>query len=74
MRRSGLAAALAYSCEQLREHHGREWEIKGMGRWVTSRDGSRELERRRERSGALGRWRWRHDCTVESPVSASREE
>jgi hypothetical protein len=43
---SGPAAALAYFGERLREQQGKEREIRGMGRWVTLRDGSRALERR----------------------------
>jgi hypothetical protein len=50
LRRSGPAAALAHIGEQLREQQGRERKNWGTRRWVTLRDGSGALERRREHS------------------------
>jgi hypothetical protein len=46
LQQSDTVAALAYFGEQLREQQGREREIRGVGRWVTLRDGSGALERR----------------------------
>jgi hypothetical protein len=64
--------ALAYSDEGLQEQQGRKWETRGLRRLVTSRDGSRVLERRREHTGGPGRWRRGHGYTARSPMSASR--
>jgi hypothetical protein len=37
-------AAHINSGKRLRTHRGREWEIRGMGSWVTLREGSGVLE------------------------------
>jgi hypothetical protein len=58
LRRSGPAATLTCYGEQLRTHRGREWGIKGIGRLVTFRVGSRALERRRGHDEASGRRWW----------------
>jgi hypothetical protein len=45
------------SDERLRMHRGREWEIRGMGSWVTLREGSGALERPEGHGEASGRRR-----------------
>jgi hypothetical protein len=55
LRRSGPTAVHINSGEWLLTHRGREWEIRGMGSWVTLREGSGALERQQGHDEALGR-------------------
>jgi hypothetical protein len=70
-RSSPTAAQLNYA-ERLCGQQGREWEIKGMGGLVSSRDISRALEQRRGHREDLGR-RWRRlGCVTRSLVSTNQ--
>lgn len=61
-RRGGSAAAQLNSGEQSRTPKGREGEIRGRARLVTSREGSRTFERYEGHSEALSRRRRDSDC------------
>jgi hypothetical protein len=44
---------------------GRKWEIRGIGRLITLREGSGTLKRQRGHDEASGRRRQGFDCTME---------
>jgi hypothetical protein len=68
-RQGDLAVTQSYSGEQSRITEGRQGENKGRIGLVTSREGSRTLERGRGHYKSLGRRRWSSGCTGRRSVS-----
>jgi hypothetical protein len=72
--RGRVTTTLVCSGEQSRKQQGSTQEIRGAGRFLTSRGSDGVTGQRRWRRNATGQRRWSSSCARTTPVSADRTD